>query len=63
MEEGQSFLRGAEVFLQFRDVNAQDRQALRPVVVHLPGDPAALLLLGMKQPGGKLPKPFLSLAE
>ena len=51
------------MLLQLGDVDAQKRQPLRPVVVHLAGNAPALLLLGMKQLGGELAETFARLPE
>ncbi len=45
--------RRIELRLELGGVNGQNRQALGPVVVHLAGDPAALVLLGLEEPTGQ----------
>ena len=48
--------RRVELRLQLRGVNGQDRQPLGPIVVHLPGDPPALVLLRLQEPAGQRPE-------
>ena len=52
-----------ELRLELRGVDGQDRQPLRPVVVHLPGDPAALILLRLEEPSGQQPEFVLGLSK
>ena len=55
--------RRVELRLELRGVDGQDRQPLGPVVVHLPGDPAALVLLRLEEPSGQQPEFVLGLSK
>ena len=55
--------RWIELFLELRGVDGKDRQPLGPVVVHLPGDPSALILLSLQEPSGQRPEFVLGLSK